>query len=78
MKTIIAIVLIIAGVGIFFQGMNRKDSIAGRADAAGSSIANTVDGGGRQPKHIMMMVAGGALVFIGIGVAARRSPPIVR
>lgn len=78
MKTIIAIVLIIAGVGIFFQGMNRKDSIAGRAAAAGSSIANTVDGGARQPKHIMMMVAGGALVLIGIGVASRRTSPMVR
>jgi hypothetical protein len=78
MKTIIAFVLIIAGVGLFFQGINRKDSIAGQAASAGTSIANAVDGGARQPKHILMMVAGGALVLVGIGVAARRSPPVVR
>lgn len=78
MKLIVAIVLIIAGIAIFFQGLNRKESVAGAADSAGSSIANTFDGGGRQPRHVVMMVAGGALALIGIGVAARRTPPLVR
>jgi hypothetical protein len=78
MKTILAIVLIIAGIGIFFQGLNRRDSVAGAADSMGTSIANTVDGGARQPKHVGMMVGGGALVLIGIGIAARRRTPVVR
>ena len=77
MKTILAIILIIAGVGIFFQGLNRRESIAGAADKMGTSVANTVDGGVRQPRHVVMMVTGGALVLIGIGIAARRRPTSV-
>jgi hypothetical protein len=77
MKTILAIILIVAGVGVFFQGLNRRDTIAGRADAVGSSIANNVDGGARQPKHVVMMVVGGAMVVLGIGMAMRRTPPAI-
>jgi hypothetical protein len=74
MKTIIGIVLIIAGIALFFQGLNRKDSIAGRAAEAGTSIANTFDGGVRTPKHVGYMVGGGVLVLVGIVVMSRRGP----
>jgi hypothetical protein len=74
MKTIIGIVLIIAGIALFFQGMNRKDSIAGQAASAGTNIANSIDGGARTPKHVGYMVGGGALVLVGIVVMARRGP----
>lgn len=74
MKTIIGIVLIIAGIALFFQGLNRKDSLVGRASEAGTRIANSVDGGTRTPKHVGYMVGGGALVLVGIGVIARRGP----
>jgi hypothetical protein len=72
MKTIIGIVLIIAGIALFFQGLNRKDSLAGQAATATTSVANAVDGGTRTPKHVGYMVGGGALVLIGIVVVARR------
>ena len=49
MKTIIGIVLIIAGGIIFFQGLSRKDSLAGQAASAGTNIANAVDGGAGGP-----------------------------
>ena len=74
MKTIIGIVLIIAGIALFFQGLNRKDSLAGQASSASTSIANSVDGGVRTPKHVGYMVGGGALVLVGIAVMARRGP----
>jgi hypothetical protein len=74
MKTIIGIVLIIAGIALFFQGLNRKDSLAGRAATAGTQIANSVDGGARTPRHVGYMVGGGVLVLVGIGVMARRGP----
>jgi hypothetical protein len=74
MKTILAIILIIAGVGIFFTGLNRRDTIAGQADAIGTNIANEFDGGVRTSRHVGYMIAGGALVLVGIGVAMRRSP----
>jgi hypothetical protein len=78
MKILAGIILIIAGVALFFQGMNRRDSLVGRASEAGTNIANTVDGGARQPKHVWYMVGGGALVLIGIGVAASRGTPTPR
>ena len=72
MKSIIGIVLIIAGIALFFQGFNRKDSLVGRASEAGTSIANSVDGGTRTPKHVIYMVGGGALVLVGIVAMSRR------
>jgi hypothetical protein len=73
MKIIVAIVLIVLGGVLFFQGLNRKDSLVGHADAAGTNIANAVDGGGRTPKHVIYMIVGGALILVGIGAAVRRS-----
>ncbi len=75
MKTLAGIILIIAGIVLFFQGLNRRDSLVGHASSAGTSIANSVDGGARQPKHVWYMVGGGALVLVGIGVAASRGNP---
>jgi hypothetical protein len=74
MKTILGLVLIIAGIALFFQGLNRKDSFAGRAAEASTSIANSIDGGARTPRHVGYMVGGGALALIGIAVMARRGP----
>ncbi|HUR57279.1 MAG TPA: DUF3185 family protein [Opitutaceae bacterium] len=78
MKTIIAIVLIIAGVAVFSQGLNRKDSIAGHVSEASTNVANAFDGGARQPRHIVYMVVGGVLVLAGIGMVARRNRPVIR
>lgn len=72
MKTILSIVLIVAGVGLFFQGLNRRDSFVGQASSVGNQIANSLDGGARQPKHVVYMVVGGVLVVAGIGLATRR------
>lgn len=75
MKTILGLILIVAGIALFFQGMNRKDSVAGQLDRAGTSIANTVDGGARTTKHVGLMVGGGVMVVAGIALmAARRRP----
>jgi hypothetical protein len=73
MKNIIGIVLIALGIFLFVQGLNRQDSIAGAASEAGTELANAVDGGARQPKHIIYMIAGGVVTIIGIGVIARKS-----
>lgn len=78
MKNILGIILIIAGIALFVQGLNRKDSLVGQASTAGNSIANSIDGGARQPKHVIYMIAGGVLVVLGVGAMARRSPPLVR
>jgi hypothetical protein len=72
MKTIIGIICIIAGIALFFQGLNRKDSFAGQAASASTSIANSIDGGARTPRHVGYMVGGGALALVGIGIISRR------
>jgi hypothetical protein len=75
MKTLLAVLLIVVGGIVFFQGLNRKNSLVGEASEAGTRIANTLDGGTRTPQHVVYMVAGGALVLVGIGLAVRRGPP---
>ena len=77
MKTIIGLVLIIAGIALFIQGLNRKDSLVGRASTAGTSIANSVDGGVRTPRHVGYMVGGGVLVLAGVVVMSRRGSRVV-
>ena len=72
MKNIIGIILIALGIFLFVQGLNRQDSVAGAADSVGTEVANTVDGGARQPKHIMYMVGGGILAIIGVAVMVRK------
>ena len=74
MKTIIGLILIVAGIALFFQGLNRKDSLVGQAATTGTTIANSIDGGSRTPKHVGYMVGGGVLALVGIGVMARRGP----
>ena len=73
MKIIIALALIVGGAALFYQGVNRKDSLVGRASDAGTKIANTIDGGARTPRHVVYMVVGGLLVVVGIGVATKRT-----
>ena len=77
MKTIIGLICIIAGIALFFQGLNRKDSFAGQAAEASTSIANSIDGGARTPKHVGYMVGGGALALVGIAVMARRGSRVL-
>jgi len=76
MNKLIGIVLIILGCLLFVQGLNRKDSLVGKASDAGTSIANSVDGGSRTPKHVMYMVGGGALVVIGAALAFKSSSTV--
>jgi hypothetical protein len=72
MKTILGIILIVAGIALFIQGWNRKDSIAGQAAQTGTQIANSIDGGTRTPKHVGYMVGGAVLVVAGAAIMARR------
>jgi uncharacterized membrane protein YidH (DUF202 family) len=79
MKNILGLILIIAGIAVFIMGLNRRDSVAGQAAEAGTSLANAVDGGARQPQHVVYMIVGGVLVLVGVGVMAKRSgPPLSR
>jgi Protein of unknown function (DUF3185) len=71
MNKIIGIVLIVVGGLLVFQGINRKDSVAGKAAEVGTDVANAVDGGGRIPKHIYWIVGGGVVAAVGVGAMLR-------
>ena len=73
MNKIIGIVLLVAGGFLLVNGFNRQESIVGTASEMGTSVANAVDGGGRQPKHIMMMVGGTLLLVAGAAMTFRRN-----
>jgi uncharacterized protein (UPF0333 family) len=73
MNKIIGIILIIVGGFLIFKGVNRQDSLAGKADSAGSSIANSVDGGNRTPTHTVWIIGGAVVAVAGLAIAARRS-----
>jgi Protein of unknown function (DUF3185) len=73
MKNILGIVLIVIGIFLFMQGLNRKDSLAGAAASVGTEVANAVDGGARTPKHVVYMIAGGVVAIIGLGTLFRGS-----
>jgi hypothetical protein len=72
MNKAIGIILIVLGALLFAQGMSRKDSLVGKASETGTSIANSVDGGTRTPKHVIYMIGGGIMVIAGAIVTFRR------
>lgn len=71
MNKIIGIILIVVGGLLVFQGINRKDSVAGAASEIGTDVANAVDGGGRVPKHLFYIIGGGVIAAVGIGALVR-------
>ena len=73
MNKIIGLILIICGGVLIYQGVQRKDSLAGAASKIGTDVANAVDGEGRIPKHYYYIIGGSILAAAGLGVALRGS-----
>jgi len=71
MNKIIGIVLILVGGFLIYQGVARKDSVAGAASEVGTDVANAVDGKGRVAKHYYYIIGGGVIAAIGIGATLR-------
>ena len=72
-KTLLAIVLIALGGILLYLGNQRKDSVAGAAQAVGHDVATAVDGKARVNDNTLYYVGGGALILVGLVVAVRRS-----
>ena len=68
----IGIILIIVGAVFLYQGLSRKDSIAGQASEFGTEVANTFDGGARAPRHMVSIIGGGVLMLVGTGLMFRK------
>lgn len=71
-KTLIAVVLIALGGTLLYLGNQRKESLAGAAQALGRDVASAVDGKARVTDQTLYFVGGGALVLVGLVVALRR------
>ncbi len=69
----IGIILIILGAVLLYQGIARKDSIAGHAAEFGTEVANTFDGGTRTTQHMVSIIGGGIMVLVGAGLMFRKS-----
>jgi hypothetical protein len=65
MTKLIAIILLIAGIALIYTGNERRHSLAGAADSAGSNIARKVDGDAHFPEHTLYLAGGVVLVIVG-------------
>lgn len=61
------------GIALIVLGVQRRDSLAGSAQAAGDAIATKVDGTPRVTDHALYLAGGIVLVIIG-GATLLRSP----
>ena len=68
MKTLLAILLIVAGVWLFDEGWRMRTSLKGKTQSALVGLARHVDGEMRVPEHSWYMIAGCAGVLAGAGV----------
>ena len=74
MKTLIAILLIVAGVWLFNEGWRMRASLKGKTQSAFADLARRVAGETRVPEHCWYMIAGSVGVLAGAGLvfAGRR------
>ena len=68
MKTLIALVLIVAGVWVFHDGWTMRASLKGKTQSALAGLARRVDGETRVQEHSWYMIAGSVCVLAGAGV----------
>ena len=68
MKTLIALLFIVAGVWLFNDGWRMRASLKGKTQSALAGLARRVDGETRVQEHSWYMIAGSVCVLAGAGV----------
>ena len=66
LRTIVGLVLVIAGIWTFTQGWSRKHSIAGSLAETGTQLANAFDGRNRTARHYLYLGGGTILAAGGV------------
>ena len=69
---IIGILILVGGIYLLSLGFSKRDSVEGHMAATGDKIANSFDGGNRQPAHVGYIAGGAAMVLAGAFLALRR------
>jgi hypothetical protein len=72
---ILGIFLLLLGAILVYQGVSRRDSLAGHAATVGTNVANAVDGGNRTPQHVTYIIAGSVMLAMGACFAFRLPSP---
>lgn len=73
MNRFLGVVLILIGGYLVTLGVTRKNSLVGHADSAATSVANSVNGGTSEPKHVGYMAGGALLIVVGAALTLRRN-----
>lgn len=71
MKKLLALILIIVGVALFYQGHQRRESLAGVSETAGKKALTAIDGQTRVSDYLWYEI-GGAACVVGGGVILLR------
>jgi Protein of unknown function (DUF3185) len=72
MNRILGIILIIVGGYLIDIGVTRKNSLVGQADTAATNVANSINGGTSEPRHVVYIAGGALLIFVGAAAIVRR------
>jgi hypothetical protein len=65
MSKIIALVLLMAGVGLIWHGFQVRDSLRGKAQDVSSDVQKSVTGDIKVTDATWFMIGGGGLVVVG-------------
>ena len=71
-KYLLAVVLIVVGALLIFQGKRRADSLVGVSTRFGTQVAEAVDGRSRVPEYFWYYVGGTGLILYGLSMALRK------
>jgi hypothetical protein len=72
MSKIIALVLLIAGVGLIWHGFQVRDSLKGKAQDVSSDVQKSWNGEPSITDATWFMIGGGLLVVVGAAAVAKK------
>mgnify|MGYP001557188943 CR=1 FL=1 len=65
MKKLIALILVIVCVALFYQGHQRRKSLVGASEAAGQKALTAIDGQTRVSDYLWYEIGGAACAAVG-------------
>ena len=72
MNKIIALLLIVAGVGLVWHGFQVRDSLKGKAQQVSSDVQKSLSGDVKITDATWFMIGGGVLVLVGAAAFVKK------